>query len=77
MLHRAARELSVDLATSWVIGNEPGDVELARNAGCRAIRLVTEPEPHSGSGPGADVPTARDLEEAARHILGNPAQLAQ
>jgi D-glycero-D-manno-heptose 1,7-bisphosphate phosphatase len=77
MLERAARELDADLPASWVIGNEARDVELARNAGCRAVRLLEGPDPACGSGPGPDVPTVRDLEEAAQVVLGGPAQLAQ
>lgn len=56
MLLRAEAELDADLAQSWVIGNAPSDVELARRAGCRAIRVGGE---------------AASLEEAARQILAH------
>lgn len=39
MLLRAQRELGADLTASWVIGNEASDVELARAAGCAAVRI--------------------------------------
>jgi D-glycero-D-manno-heptose 1,7-bisphosphate phosphatase len=37
MLEQATSELDVDLARSWVVGDQPGDVELGVRAGCRAI----------------------------------------
>ena len=40
MLQRAARELSIDLHRSWVIGDILDDVEAAHSAGCRAILLL-------------------------------------
>jgi D-glycero-D-manno-heptose 1,7-bisphosphate phosphatase len=40
MLLRAAREHSVDLSASWMIGDSVSDVLAGRNAGCRASVLV-------------------------------------
>ena len=77
LLHRAARELGVDLAACWMIGDQPSDVDLALNAGCRAIRLVAEPASHAAVSHAPEVPTARDLEAAARLILTSATQLAQ
>jgi D-glycero-D-manno-heptose 1,7-bisphosphate phosphatase len=37
MLLRAAAELDLDLASSWIIGDAPRDVEAGRRAGCRGI----------------------------------------
>jgi D-glycero-D-manno-heptose 1,7-bisphosphate phosphatase len=36
LIERAARELDIDIANSWMIGDRYGDVELARNAGLHA-----------------------------------------
>lgn len=41
LLHVAAREHGVDLAKSFVIGDHPHDVELARNVGATGIYLLT------------------------------------
>ena len=41
MLLRAARELSIDLAASYVIGDKSCDIELGRNAGARSILVLT------------------------------------
>jgi D-glycero-D-manno-heptose 1,7-bisphosphate phosphatase len=39
MIRQAARELNLDLARSWLIGDILDDVEAAHRAGCRAILL--------------------------------------
>lgn len=39
MLLRAARELSIDLHHSWMIGDSEKDVEAGRRAGCRTILI--------------------------------------
>lgn len=41
MLLRAARELNIDLAASYVIGDKSCDIELGRNAGARSILVLT------------------------------------
>ncbi len=40
MLQRASRELQLDLARSWMIGDAVSDVLAGRNAGCRGSILV-------------------------------------
>jgi histidinol-phosphate phosphatase family protein len=40
-LHQAARDYDVDLRRSFVVGDHPHDVELARNAGARGIYVLT------------------------------------
>ncbi len=37
MLRKAARELNVDLARSFMAGDKPGDVAAGRAAGCRTL----------------------------------------
>jgi D-glycero-D-manno-heptose 1,7-bisphosphate phosphatase len=41
LIKRAADELDIDLARSWMIGDRYGDTELARNAGTRAALVLT------------------------------------
>ncbi len=41
LIRRAADELNVDLAASWMIGDRYGDVELARNAGLRSAFVLS------------------------------------
>jgi D-glycero-D-manno-heptose 1,7-bisphosphate phosphatase len=41
MLARASREHSVDLHRSFVVGDQHGDIELARHAGARSILVRT------------------------------------
>lgn len=40
MLQKAARDLSLDLARSWMIGDSLSDMLAGRNAGCRGTILV-------------------------------------
>jgi D-glycero-D-manno-heptose 1,7-bisphosphate phosphatase len=41
LIHRAAEELDIDIARSWMIGDRYSDVELARNAGMRSALVLT------------------------------------
>jgi len=41
LVEQAARELEIDLSGSWVVGDKAADVELARNAGMRAVLVET------------------------------------
>ncbi len=49
MLLRAARELDIDLARSWMVGDFASDVEAGLRAGCRTARVT------NGHADGADV----------------------
>jgi D-glycero-D-manno-heptose 1,7-bisphosphate phosphatase len=66
MLLRAARELHLDLSSSWMVGDRESDVLAGRNAGCRESILVRT---------GYDVtaivgfPVEDDLPAAAHRIL--------
>ncbi|MFO0875559.1 MAG: HAD-IIIA family hydrolase [Phycisphaerales bacterium] len=40
MLHRAAADLDLDLARSWIIGDAVRDAEAGRRAGCRSVLLA-------------------------------------
>ena len=41
MLRDASRDLDLDLAASWVVGDQWRDVQLAHAAGCRSVLLRT------------------------------------
>jgi D-glycero-D-manno-heptose 1,7-bisphosphate phosphatase len=67
MLLRAAKEHSLDLSRSWMIGDKAIDLEAGRNAGCRVALVLT------GYGksvdPGMADLVAADLSEAVARIL--------
>jgi D-glycero-D-manno-heptose 1,7-bisphosphate phosphatase len=71
MLLRAARELKLDLARSWAVGDSVRDVLAARHAGCAGAILVRTghdvTEAVRWLGPGTKI--AQDLAEAANMIL--------
>ncbi len=41
LILKAARELGIDTARSWMIGDKEIDMEAAKRAGCRGIRVLT------------------------------------
>lgn len=65
MLIQAARERSIDLKQSWMIGDAPRDVQAGRTAGCRTILVAAADAPPC---PQADF-VAADLTAAAEIIL--------
>jgi D-glycero-D-manno-heptose 1,7-bisphosphate phosphatase len=66
MLLQAAADLDLDLATSWLVGDQERDVVAGQSAGCRTVLLSGQPPP-----PGAARPTAvaRTFAEAVGLIL--------
>jgi D-glycero-D-manno-heptose 1,7-bisphosphate phosphatase len=71
MLLRAAREIGLDLANSWMVGDRDSDVLAGRNAGCRESILI-----RTGYDViptliqfGGDCPVEDDLPAVARRIL--------
>ena len=76
MLHRAALELGLDLASSWLIGDRWVDVAAARAAGVREL-LLERPyswEPTSAGAPPADLQPAASMPTLAScvdHILAS------
>ena len=70
LLHRAAEDLRIDLAASWMIGDILDDVEAGRAAGCGTILLDNgnETEWHLSPQRMPDV-LAVDLQHAASMIL--------
>jgi D-glycero-D-manno-heptose 1,7-bisphosphate phosphatase len=78
MLKQAAREHSLDLAASWVVGDRYGDLEMGYAAGVRGILVMTgygrgEYELHRASWAKQPDVIAENLKDAVRHILQNGA----
>jgi len=74
MLERAAREHSLQLAGSWVVGDRQADVDLAHNARARSIFVLTgygrgEYQWHSREWPHAPEFVADNLAAAVAIIL--------
>jgi D-glycero-D-manno-heptose 1,7-bisphosphate phosphatase len=71
MLVRAAEELDLDLARSWMVGDHPSDAEAGQAAGARSIMVRTGHGMLIGAnhGPPAGVPVVDDLASAANLIL--------
>lgn len=70
MLLRAARELSLDVGASWMVGDMLSDLLAGRNAGVRETVLVRTGHAASVGDPGAAADhVADDLYDAAQWIL--------
>jgi D-glycero-D-manno-heptose 1,7-bisphosphate phosphatase len=72
MLLKAAQEIDIDLAASWMVGDSARDIEAGQRAGCRTIRLRPGASPMPGEVSQEDVQadfTVRNLVDAARLIL--------
>ncbi|MEW6488377.1 MAG: L-threonylcarbamoyladenylate synthase [Thermodesulfobacteriota bacterium] len=69
-LERAARDHGIDLARSFVVGDHPYDMELARGVGARGVYLLSgHGEKHRGELTGAESAVVPGLLDAARWIL--------
>jgi D-glycero-D-manno-heptose 1,7-bisphosphate phosphatase len=74
LLQRAAREHSIDLSASWVVGDRYADLEMAHKAGARGMLVMTgygrgEYESYRTTWPRQPEALARDLKDAVRQIL--------
>jgi D-glycero-D-manno-heptose 1,7-bisphosphate phosphatase len=74
LLQRAAREHSIDLSASWVVGDRYADLEMAHKAGARGMLVMTgygrgEYESYRTTWPRQPDALARDLKDAVRQIL--------
>ncbi len=69
MLLLAARELDIDLAQSWVVGDDDRDIEAGRSAGCRTILLENRGSPLVRRGAAQPDFQAVNLKEAANLIV--------
>ena len=67
MLLDGARDLSIDLARSWMIGDHASDLQAGLRAGARAILLL--PAEGSGDDPTGAAFVAKDFASAAEFIL--------
>ena len=77
MLLQAARDLDIDLESSWLIGDQLRDVQAGSSAGCRTILLRLDGE-SAPNGIGTPKPTATvtSFPDAVRRILETPAPRA-
>ena len=72
LLLRAARDLAIDLAASWMVGDRLRDAQAGLAAGCRAVLLRTGWGEHEAAQARAalpQVPVLPDLPAACAHIL--------
>lgn len=77
MLLKAAKDLHLDLAESWMIGDLLNDVEAGHRAGCRSILLDSGGETQWLSGPLRQPEfTTTDLMSAADRILNRNATIS-
>jgi len=44
LLLKAARELNIDLKSSWFIGNNDSDIQAGSSVGCKSIKVVEQDE---------------------------------
>ncbi|MFC7897766.1 D-glycero-alpha-D-manno-heptose-1,7-bisphosphate 7-phosphatase [Streptomyces sp. NPDC057381] len=71
LLLRAAEELDIDLASSWMVGDFASDVEAGRRAGCRTAWIG--PAATTGNQPPGTEPTLRAATVAeALHRIARP-----
>jgi D-glycero-D-manno-heptose 1,7-bisphosphate phosphatase len=70
MLLRAAKDFSLDLASSFLIGDKPIDVEAALNAGCRPMLVETGYVTCGSASLPPDVPCFASLLDAVKAITG-------
>jgi len=67
-LHEAAHEFDVDLARSWMVGDQDSDLACGRAAGCRVALLEHPGSAHKRGKVEPDL-RVRDLEELVSFIL--------
>src|SRR5262249_28677969 len=69
LLLRAAKELNLDLANSWMIGDSERDILAGQRAGCKGCILVRTGHPIEWKVD--STPVVDDLAAAVRHILAS------
>jgi D-glycero-D-manno-heptose 1,7-bisphosphate phosphatase len=73
MLVDAARDLGIDLAGSWMIGDTDADVLAGAAAGCRTVLIQQEGSSHKRKGVVQPDAVSPDLQAAAALLLGQEA----
>jgi D-glycero-D-manno-heptose 1,7-bisphosphate phosphatase len=71
LLHRAAADLGLDLATSYMVGDSPADVEAGLRAGCHTILLESGRGDLDAAGTWQPLYVVPDLASAARLIVSS------
>jgi D-glycero-D-manno-heptose 1,7-bisphosphate phosphatase len=67
-LHEAARELGVDLAQSWMVGDQDSDLTCGRAAGCKVALIEHHGSAHKRGAIEPDL-RVRDLRELVRALI--------
>ena len=77
MLLQAARDMNIDLASSWLIGDQDRDVQAGRAAGCRTIMIASDEKTVKQCRPTAAVDNfAEAVELVIRHATEDTKQSA-
>ena len=71
LIMKAAMDMNINLASSWMIGDATRDIEAGKKAGLRSILLSEEENSNNNSSVIPDA-TCRDLKDAVRFILDYP-----
>lgn len=66
---QAAHELSIDLSRSFMIGDQPKDIEAGKNAGCRTVLISTARPQENDMVPDY---TAFDILDAVNWVVSQP-----
>ena len=77
LLLRAAAELGLELSSSYMVGDQPGDILAGQACGCTTVLVDTGPMPAAGHGAGDAMPDfrARNLFAAAQWIVNHTGSL--
>lgn len=71
-INKAKQKYGIDVKSSWVIGDHPNDVLLAKNAGCRSVYVLTgHGKKHFDELKDRPDFIAENLLRAAEHIVKN------
>ncbi|MBI2859215.1 MAG: HAD-IIIA family hydrolase, partial [Chloroflexi bacterium] len=71
MIETAARDFGIDLAASFVVGDQLSDIEAGRRAGCRTVLLVPIPTQSGGLARVDNKPGVAEARVLANHIAAD------